>query len=131
MMYTVPTTEQDSLLKTLEKRQDADAARIKRYLAMQDLSRTAGSPLCEIKERVTNLPILQNFDHIEIPEVIPTNILFDLFNFAPDHPARSTSDTYYVDPKNVLRTHDTVMWHYYFELPEIKQKIAEDRKSVV
>ncbi|MEK7184521.1 MAG: hypothetical protein AAB683_00080, partial [Patescibacteria group bacterium] len=80
-----------------------------------------------IMKRVTGLPLLKDFDHIDIPEVIPTNILFDLFNFAPDHPARSTSDTYYIDSKNVLRTHDTVMWYYYLNLPEIKQKIAEKK----
>lgn len=94
---------------------------------MSDLSRTPGSPLYEIKERVTSLPILKNFDHIKIPEIIPTDILFDLFDFAPDHVARSKSDTYYIDEKNVLRTHDTVMWYYYLNLPEIKQKIAEGK----
>ncbi len=127
-IFTVPITEQVKLLKALDGRQDAEALRIKRYLAMADLSRTKGNPLSEISERVTNLPVLKNFDHIEIPEVIPTKILFDLFNFAPDHPARSTSDTYYVDPKNVLRTHDTVMWYYYFQLEEIKKKIAEGKE---
>ncbi len=127
-LYKVSTTDQDKLVKALEPREDAEALRIKRYMAMADLSRTKGSPLSEIKERVTNLPVLQNFDHIDIPEVIPTNILFDLFNFAPDHPARSTSDTYYVDPKNVLRTHDTVMWYYYFQLEEVKKKIAESKE---
>jgi phenylalanyl-tRNA synthetase alpha chain len=127
-LYKVSTADQDKLVKALEPRQDAEALRIKRYMSMADLSRTKGSPLSEIKERVTNLPVLQNFDHIDIPEVIPTNILFDLFNFAPDHPARSTSDTYYVDPKNVLRTHDTVMWYYYFQLEEIKKKIAEGKE---
>mgnify|MGYP001579010507 CR=1 FL=1 len=76
-------------------------------------------------ERVKNVPTLKNFDDITIPEVTPTDILFDKFNFAPDHPARSTSDTYYLDERNVLRTHDTVMWHYYLELPEIKEKIAK------
>ena len=92
---------------------------------MADLSRTPGSPLNEIMKRVTSLPLLKDFDHIDIPEVIPTNILFDLFNFAADHPARSKSDTYYIDSKNVLRTHDTVMWYYYLNLPDIKKKIAE------
>jgi phenylalanyl-tRNA synthetase alpha chain len=42
--------------------------------------------------------------------------------------ARSKSDTYYVDEKNVLRTHDTVMWYYYLNLPEIKEKIAKQEK---
>ncbi|MEK9131319.1 MAG: hypothetical protein AAB447_00220 [Patescibacteria group bacterium] len=127
-LYKVSTTDQEKLLKALESREDAEALRIKRYMAMADLSRTKGSPLSEIKERVTNLPVLKDFDHIDIPEVIPTNILFDLFNFAPDHPARSTSDTYYVDPKNVLRTHGTAMWHYYFQLRETQKKIAEGKE---
>jgi len=123
--YSIPRDEEKALLKSLDKRDDAEAGRIKRYLGMKDLSRTPDSPLHEIMKRVTSLPLLKDFDHINIPEVIPTNILFDLFNFSPDHPARSTSDTYYVDSKNVLRTHDTVMWYYYLNLPEIKQKIAQ------
>jgi phenylalanyl-tRNA synthetase alpha chain len=94
---------------------------------MTDLSRSKESPLSEIIKRVTNLPLLQNFDDINIPEVIPTNIIFDLFNFAPNHPARSKSDTYYVDEKNVLRPHDTVMWYYYLNLPEIKSRIAQNK----
>lgn len=125
--YIIPRDEEKALLEKLSSRTDNEALRIKRYLAMADLSRTTGSPLNEIMKRVTNLPLLKEFDHIDIPEVIPTNILFDLFNFAPDHPARSTSDTYYVDPKNVLRTHDTVMWYYYLNLPEVKQRIAEKK----
>ncbi len=125
--YIIPRDEEKVLLAGFDKRDDVEAKRIKRYVAMADLSRTEGSPLHEIMKRVTGLPLLKDFDHIDIPEVIPTNILFDLFNFAPDHPARSTSDTYYIDSKNVLRTHDTVMWYYYLNLPEIKQKIAEKK----
>ncbi len=123
--YTIPRDEENEILARLESRQDAEALRIKRYLAMPDLSRTVGSPIHEIVERVTSLPNLKDFDHINIPEVMPTSILFDLFGFPTDHPARSKSDTYYVDEKNVLRTHDTVMWYYYFNLPEVKEKMAK------
>lgn len=125
--YVVSRDEENALRAELEKRTDAEANRIRHYLAMPDLSRTEGSPLHEIKERVTTLPILKNFDHIDIPEIISTEILFDLFDFAPDHVARSKSDTYYVDETHVLRTHDTVMWYYYLNLPQIKQKIAEGK----
>jgi phenylalanyl-tRNA synthetase alpha chain len=125
--YTISKEEEEALLAELRKRTDIEAKRIQRYLDMADLSRTEGSPLHEIMKRVTTLPLLKEFDHIDIPEVIPTNILFDLFNFAADHPARSKSDTYYVDEKNVLRTHDTVMWYYYLNLPEIKKKISENK----
>ena len=122
--YVIPRDEEKALLETFRQRTDIEAERIKRYLAMPDLSRTPGSPLSEIVTRVTSLPVLREFDHIDIPEVIPTSILFDLFNFAADHPARSKSDTYYIDAKNVLRTHDTVMWYYYLNLPDIQKKIA-------
>lgn len=122
--YNVPRDEEKALLEEFNKRDDIEAKRIKRYLAMPDLSRTNSSPLQEIVKRVTALPFLKDFDHIDIPEVISTHILFDLFNFSADHPARSKSDTYYVDSKNVLRTHDTVMWYYFLNLPEIKTKIA-------
>lgn len=125
--YTISKEKEEALLTELKKRTDVEAKRIQRYLDMKDLSRTEGSPLNEIMKRVTTLPLLKEFDHINIPEVIPTNILFDLFNFAADHPARSKSDTYYVDEKNVLRTHDTVMWYYYLNLPEIKKKISEKK----
>lgn len=122
--YIIPRDEEKKILAKLEKRQDADATRIKRYLAMPDLSRTEGNPLHEIVEKVRNVEPLKNFDNIVIPEVISTKIIFDLFNFAADHPARSKSDTYYLDDTHVLRTHDTVFWYYYLNLPEVKERIA-------
>lgn len=123
--YVIPRDEEKALLDKFSKRNDIEAQRIKRYLSMPDLSRTSGSPLSEIVKRVTNLPILKDFYDIDIPEVISTDILFDLFNFSTDHPARSKSDTYYIDDKHVLRTHDTVMWYYFLNLPEIKEKITK------
>ena len=125
--YVISKEDEKARLAKLRERTDIEAKRIQKYLDMADLSRTEGSPLNEIMKRVTTLPVLKEFDHIDIPEVIPTNILFDLFNFAADHPARSKSDTYYIDEKNVLRTHDTVMWYYYLNLPEIKKKISEKK----
>ncbi len=116
--------EENRLKAELEKRTDFEAGRIKRYLSMPDLSRTEGSPLNEIIDRASKVPSLKGFDIIEIPEIIPSNILFDLFNMPPGHPARSKSDTYYVDDQNVLRTHDTVFWYYYLTHPEIKKRIA-------
>jgi phenylalanyl-tRNA synthetase alpha chain len=74
---------------------------------------------------VKEVPALKDFDVIDIPEILPTSILFDLFDFPADHPARSKSDTYYVNETDVLRTHDTVFWYYYLNQPEIKEKIAK------
>lgn len=128
----IDTTEEKKLLVDVQKRTDIKAERLKRVLALPDLSRTEGSPLKAMVDRVLAIPDFADFDNIIIPEVIPTEILFDLFDFAKDHPARSESDTYYVDDpstgsgqgKNVLRTHDTVFWYYYLHQPEIQQRIA-------
>ncbi len=49
-----------------------------------------------------------------------------MFDFPPDHPARSKSDTYYVDDKNILRTHTTVMWYYYLMNENIKKRIKNN-----
>lgn len=118
--------EEASLRKELEDKHDADSERIRRYLNMPDLSRTPGSPLKEIVDRTLKVQSFEEFDVIQIPEITPTRILFDLFNMPPGHPARSKSDTYYVDDNNVLRTHDTVFWYYYLNQPDIKKRIANN-----
>ena len=125
-VYIASKEDENKLLKTLEKREDVEAMRIKRYLVMPDLSRTIGSPLKEIVDRTLNVKSLKGFDVIEVPEIISTNILFDLFNMPEGHPARSKSDTYYVDSEHVLRTHDTVFWYYYLNLSEIKERIKKN-----
>ncbi len=124
MEIKISRAEEGVLRQELEKRTDFEATRIKRYLTMPDLSRTPGSPLSEMVRRVKSIPVFKTFDDINIPEIVPISVLFDLFNFAPDHPARSKSDTYFVDEKHALRTHDTVFWYYYLNQPEIKQRIA-------
>lgn len=121
--FIIDRDEENGLKESLLKRQDVEAQRIRRYLAMPDLSRKEGSPLNEIMRKVSVLPELKGFDVIDIPEIISTKILFDKFGFADNHPARSKSDTYYVDDNHVLRTHDTVFWYYYLQLPEIKERI--------
>ncbi len=122
----VTTPEEKILLEGLNSRSDAEAARIKRYLEMPDLSRTEGSPLHELITRILGLEQFSDFDQIEIPEIVPASESFDLFNFPADHPARSKSDTYYVDEKNILRTHTTVMWYYYFQQQQIREKIEKN-----
>ncbi len=124
MNIQIDRGEEERLRREIAGRTDTEALRIQRYLSMADLSRTQGSPLAEIVQRVKDVPVLKDFDVIEIPEIVPSDISFDMFDFAADHPARSSSDTYYVDEKNILRTHDTVFWYYYLNQPEIKERIA-------
>ena len=115
--------EKESLLK-LEKRKDTEALQMKRYLSMPDLTRSPDSPIYEIVHRILSQPDFKDFDTIKSPEIVPVNVTFDLYNFAPDHPARSHSDTYFIDDTNMLRPHTTVMWYYYLYQPEVKEKIA-------
>ncbi len=126
MEYIIPNETEKSLRKALIERKDAEAQRIIKYLEMPDLSRTPESPLFEIIQKVKNLSGLANFDDVVIPEIVPADVSFDMFDFAANHPARSKSDTYYADDKNILRTHDTVMWYYYLNLPEIKERINKN-----
>jgi len=123
----IPSDEENRLKIELDKRTDAEAGRIRRYLEMEDLSRAESGPLRELIDRITSLPQFNDFDIIQIPEIVPASESFDLFNFPADHPARSKSDTYYVDEENILRTHTTVMWYYYFAQEEIRTKIAENK----
>ena len=125
MLIKIESPEEGRLKATLAERHDAEAERIKRFLALPDLSRTEGSPLKEVVDRTLKVKSLESFDVVEIPEIVPTNILFDLFNMPEGHPARSKSDTYYVDETNVLRTHDTVFWYYYLNHPKVKARIAK------
>ncbi|MCP6720216.1 MAG: hypothetical protein KJI72_02780 [Patescibacteria group bacterium] len=120
----IESQEEIRLRSELEKKNDAESKRLKRFLGMPDLSRTEESPLAAIIRRVKKIETFKNFDDIKIPEVIPTKILFDLFNMPPGHPARSRSDTYYVDEDNALRTHDTVFWYYYLNHPKIRERIS-------
>ncbi len=115
--------EEAKAVEQLAVRSDFEAQRIRRLLDMPDLSRTPGSPLSEIVSRALAVKSVEDFDVINIPEIVPTRVLFDLFNMPPGHPARSASDTYYINDDYVLRTHDTVFWYYYLNHPMIKKRI--------
>ncbi len=111
--------------KDLQERQDLEAMRMRRYLGMPDLSRQEGSPIRELVQRILKISGMAELDVITVPEIVPADISFDLFNFPLDHPARSKSDTYYVDEKHILRTHTTVMWYYYVNEPSVRERLEK------
>jgi phenylalanyl-tRNA synthetase alpha chain len=125
MEIKIPRDEEKLLRAKLDARTDADAARMKRYLAMPDLSRTPGNPLYELVQRIVAIPDFKNYDVIEVPEIMDISIVFDLFDFPKDHPARSSSDSYFVDERNVLRTHTTVMWYYWLKEKNVRKQIEK------
>lgn len=74
-------------MRNLENRNDPESASIKRYLAMPDLSCTEGSPIKELVQKITESPDFKSFDTIEVPEIVATDVAFDLFDFPTTHPA--------------------------------------------
>lgn len=107
----------------LQGKNDGEAKRLLRFLSMLDLSRDETSPLHELVNRILNLERFSDFYDIKIPEIVGVHESFDLFNFPKDHPARSTSDTYYVDTEHILRTHTTIMWYYWLMQEEVQKKV--------
>jgi len=134
---TIKSDEDKNALEVLNNRHDPEGERLKRFLAMPDLSRMQGSPIYELAQRIIGLEDFKDFDVIQVPEIVKADLSFDLFDFPPDHPARSKSDTYYLtDPEGVasrpygasnyiLRTHTTIMWYYYLIDENIKERIKK------
>jgi len=119
----IDSPKSGKLRAELEKRSDADARRMLRFLDMPDLSRTEGSPLKALIDLVLGISDFKDFDAVQIPEIVPAKESFDLFDFPAEHPARSKSDTYYVNDEYILRTHTTVMWYYYLLSERAKEKL--------
>lgn len=124
MEISIPRDDEKRLLAEMEKRSDFEALRIRRYLALPDLTRTPDSPLRELAERIRAIPDFKDYDVVDAPEVMGTDIVFDLFDFPADHPARSRSDSYFIDDTHLLRTHTTVMWYYWLKEKSVREKIA-------
>ncbi|MEX0932437.1 MAG: hypothetical protein WDZ61_00890 [Parcubacteria group bacterium] len=125
MDIKIDSPEEKRLKDELDKRTDPESERLKRFLSMPDLSRVQGNPLQELVKRITSIEDFENFDVADVPEIVPTSIAFDLFDFAEDHPARSKSDTYYIGEENILRPHTTVYWYYYLTSERAKEKMAK------
>ena len=63
----------------------------------------------------------EDFDIINVPEIVSVKNNFDLLNAPADHPSRRETDTYYLEKDWILRTQTTVMWPYYFSEENIKK----------
>lgn len=122
----VDSPDETRVRSELAEKNDPESRRLARFLALSDLTREEGHPIRELAERIFSIPDLAKFDHITVPEIVRADQSFDLFDFPPDHPARSASDTYFVDREHILRTHTTIMWYYYVKSPEIRERIENN-----
>jgi phenylalanyl-tRNA synthetase alpha chain len=121
LRYTDPAEQK--VLEDLGARTDFDALRLKRIIALPDLTRKQNSPVKFIIDRILQLPLFAGFDVTQIPETIRAADAFDLFDFPADHPSRKETDTYFVANDRILRTHTTSMWLYYLSDPKILEKL--------
>jgi len=121
---------EDAFVKKLsteiKEKDDTNSLRIKRLLNYPDLSRRSNSPIKIILDRILAMTRFNDFDVIEIPEVISVENNFDILNTALDHPSRKKTDTYYVNDGHVLRTHTTAMWSFYLRHSKAIEKIQKD-----
>jgi phenylalanyl-tRNA synthetase alpha chain len=77
--------------------------------AASELSlRGARHPLTTIQEQITDVFLALGYELAEGPEIEAEWFNFDALNIAPNHPARTMQDTFFVDHEDsglVLRTH--------------------------
>ena len=116
----------EKLSTEIKEKNDTNSLRIKRLLNYPDLSRRSNSPIKIILDRILAMTRFNDFDVIEIPEVISVENNFDILNTALDHPSRKKTDTYYVNDDYVLRTHTTAMWPFYLRHSKAIEKIKKD-----
>jgi len=114
------------LIEELNKRSDIKAERIKRMLALPDLTRKENSPVKILFDQIINLPVFQDFDIVEFPKIITVEDDFDLLNTPKDHPSRKETDTYYINENYLLRTQMTAFWSFYLKDQEVLERLEKD-----
>ena len=122
----IKNPEEAKLIASLEKRTDVKAERIKRFLALPDLTLKEKSPIKILVESIMNIPRFSTFDIVQIPKIVSLEDEFDILNSPKDHPTRKETDTFFIDESNHLRTQTTVMWPYYLRDKEVLSKLEKD-----
>lgn len=122
----VENKNEKSLLESLKKRNDTKAERIKKFLALPDLTKKENSPVKILFDQIINLTMFKNFDIVEFPRIVTTEQCFDLLNTPQDHPARKETDTYYLDDTHILRTQTTAFWSFYLKNQEVLNRLDQE-----
>ena len=118
--------KEKNLIEELNNRSDIKAERIKRLLALPDLTKKENSPVKILFDQIIKLPRFDGFDIIDIPKIVTIEQCFDLLNMPQDHPARKETDTYYIDAAHILRTHTTVFWSFFLKDPKVLNQLQKD-----
>ena len=115
-----------TLIEGLNERNDVKAERIKRFLALPDLTKKENSPVKILFDQIISLPIFEDFDIVEFPRIVTVEQCFDLLNAPQNHPSRKETDTYYLDNDHILRTQTTAFWSFYLKNPEVLKRLERD-----
>lgn len=118
--------KEQELIEELNKRSDVKAERIKRLLALPDLTKKENSPVKILFDQIINLPMFKDFDLVEFPRVVSVAQCFDLLNTPKDHPARKETDTYYLNDNYVLRTQTTTFWSFYLKDKDVLERLEKE-----
>ena len=121
----IKNKDEKVLLEDLNKRKDIKAKRIKRFLALPDLTKKRNSPVKTLFDQIINLPAFKDFDLVDFPKIVTVEQCFDLLNMPKDHPARRETDTYYLDDIHILRTHTTAFWSFYLKNQEVLARLKK------
>ncbi|MBU1255589.1 hypothetical protein KKH35_01820, partial [Patescibacteria group bacterium] len=122
----IKDNNEDALIREINKRKDIKAERIKRLLALPDLTKKENSPVKILFDQIINLPMFKDFDLVDFPRIVTVEQCFDLLNMPKDHPARKETDTYYLDDTHILRAHTTAFWSFYLKDKKILEKLKKD-----
>jgi len=126
----IKNPEEDKLIASLEKRTDIKAERIKKFLALPDLTIKENSPIKILVDRIISLPRFADFDIVRIPKIVTVEDEFDTLNSPKDHPTRKETDTFFIDESNHLRTQMTVMWPFYLKDKEVLKRLEKDGQVI-
>ena len=122
----IEDSKEKVLIEELNKRSDIKAERIKKLLALPDLTKKENSPVKILFDQIINLPVFQDFDIVEFPKIITVDQCFNLLNTPQDHPSRKETDTYYVNENYLLRTQTTAFWSFYLKDKEVLERLERD-----
>lgn len=123
---TITDPAEKGLLAELDRRTDFKALRMKRLLALPDLTKKPNSPVKILFDAVLNLPRFKDFDIVEFPKVVTVEQNFNLLNTPAEHPSRRETDTYYLNDTYLLRTQMTAMWSFYLKDPEVRKRLETE-----
>ena len=125
-LISIKDPKEQEMLDILDKRDDFKSLRIKRLLALPELTRKANSPVKILFDRILDLPRFKDFDIVEFPKIVTVEQDFDWLNTPKDHPSRRETDTYYVTDKYLLRTQMTAFWSFYLKDKEVLKRLETE-----